>query len=463
MPFGHFGCAHITHLKRVIILKKLCALLLVCFIVIGLCACGGNESKAPEGLQVGFGRTNITPNYSVPLQGGDYSKRWSEGVMDYCYATCIAMRSGEDTVLVYTIDIKLMSGVAYDAMKAAICKKTGVPQENIFMNATHTHSAPAIRYSWNGSAGYVAEFTEAVISAAEEAVLDLAPATAAAGYIETEGMSFVRHYLMSDGSYAGSNFGNENIGRVEHAREADGQMAVVQFKRSEGKKDVILVNFGTHPVFNGSGVDKMISADFPSPLRQYVEQNTDSLVAYFTAAAGDQVCRSNLPGRGQVEAKSDYVKYGEILGQYAIDALATLTPVEGDSIRLINRDMTYATNKENLDKTPEQMNGPYEQIWIGKRAKLGPTKTMTLRTLAVGSLGFVSAPYEMFGEQGKYIKDNSPFATTVVMTCGEGDNSYVSNIAGFEYNCYEAQVCFYARGVAEQAAKDFVSMLEELK
>ena len=125
--------------------------------------------------------------------------------------------------------------------------------------------------------------------------------------------------------------------------------------------------------------------------------------------------------------------------------------------------MTYATNKENLDKTPEQMNGPYEQTWIGKRAQLGPTKTMTLRTLAVGSLGFVSAPYEMFGEQGKYIKDNSPFATTVVMTCGEGDNSYVSNIAGFEYNCYESQVCFYARGVAEQAAKDFVSMLEELK
>ena len=445
------------------IVKKVISVLLVCLLILGLCACGNGGEKAPEGLQVGFGRTNITPNYSVPLQGGDYSKRWSEGVIDYCYATCIAMRSGADTVLVYTIDIKLMSGVGYDALKGGISQKTGVPAENIFMNATHTHSAPAIRYQWDGSTSYAAEFTDAVIAAAEEAVADLAPATMAAGYVQTEGLAFVRHYIMNDGSYAGSNFGSVESGYKENVREADGQMAVVQFRREGGKKDVILVNFGTHPVFNGGGNDKMISADFPSPLRQHVEQSTDSLVAYFTAAAGDQVCRSNISGAGKVEAKSDYVKYGELLGQYAIDALPNLTPVEGNAIRLINRDMTYATNKENLDKTPEQMNGPFEQTWIGRRSQLGPTKTMTLRTLAVGELGFVSAPYEMFGEQGKYIKDNSPFKTTVVMTCGEGDNSYVSNIAGFEYNCYESQVCYYARGVAEQAAKDMVSMLEEMK
>lgn len=444
-------------------MKKLISLLLVCLLVVGLCACGDNEAKTLEGLQVGFGRSNITPSYSVPLQGNDWSKRWSESVMDYCYATCIAMRSGEDTVLVFTIDIKLMTGVGYDAIKGSISDKTGVPEENIFMNATHTHSAPAIRYTWDGSTAYASEFIDAVVSAAEEAVQDLTAATAASGYVQTEGLAFVRHYLMNDGTYAGSNFGKLDSGRKEHAREADGQMAVVQFKREGGKKDVILVNFGTHPTFNGGSVDKIISADFPGPLRQYVEQNTDSLVAYFTAAAGDQVCRSNLPGLGKVEAKSDYVKYGELLGQYAIDALSALTPVEGNAIRLINRDMTYATNKENLDKTPDQLNGEYEKKWIGIRAQLGPTRAMTLRTLAVGDLGFVSAPYEMFGEQGKYIKDNSPFKTTVVMTCGEGDNSYVSNIAGFEYNCYESQVCFYARGVAEQAAKDFVSMLEELK
>jgi len=448
-------------------MKKLLCVILSCLMLVGLAACGNGDAQTEPaqdaGLQVGFGRENITPDYSVPLQGGNFAERWSESVLDYCYATCIAVRSGEQTVLVYTIDIKLMSGVAYDAIKGAITQKTGIPVSNIFMNATHTHSAPAIRYTWEGSSRYTAEFIQAMVAAADRAVKDLAPATAAAGYVQTEGLAFVRHYLMNDGTYAGSNFGSTASGRKEHAREADGQLGVVQFKREGNKKDVILVNFGTHPTFNGTQTDKKISADFPAAVRDHVENQTGALCAYFTGAAGDQAGRSNIEGLSKVADRTDYRQYGQLLGQYAVDALPNLTPVEGSAIRLINRDMTYATNKENLDKTPEEMNGPFEADWIGRRSKLADTKTMTLRALVIGNLGFVSAPYEMFGEQGKYIKDNSPFATTVVMTCGEGDNSYVSNIAGFEYNCYESQVCYYARGVAEQAAKDFVSMLEELK
>ena len=448
-------------------MKKFLCFLLACVMLLGLAACGGSEQaqQTPEaGLQVGFARENITPDYSVPLQGGDYRQRWSESILDYCYATCIAIRSGEDTVLLYTIDIKLMSGVAYDVIKNSITQKTGVPASNIFMNATHTHSAPAIRYTWEGSSRYAAEFTQSLVAAADNAMKDLAPATMAAGYTQTEGVAFVRHYLMNDGTYAGSNFGSTESGRKEHAREADGQLGVVHFKREgEKKKDIILVNFGAHPTFNGSQADKKISADFPTAVRDHVENETGALCAYFTAAAGDQTGRSSIEGLGKVTGRDEYRLYGQILGQYAIDALPNLTPVEGSAVRLINQDMTYATNKENLDKTPEQMNGPFEADWIGRRSKLADTKTMTIRALAVGDLGFVSAPYEMFGEQGKYIKDNSPFATTVVMTCGEGDNSYVSNIAGFEYNCYESQVCYYARGVAEQAAKDFVDLLTQLK
>ena len=449
-------------------MKKFLSVVLAQVLLLGLAACGGqgaeNTQTEPDmTLKVGFGRENITPDYQVPLQGGNYAERWTESVLDYCYATCIAIQSGNDTVLIYTIDIKLMSGVGYDAIKNAISAKTGVPASNIFMNATHTHSAPAIRYSWDGSVRYANEFTQALIAAADTAVKDLAPATASSGYVQTEGLAFVRHYLMNDGTYAGSNFGSTASGRKEHAREADGQMGVVHFKREGDKKDVILVNFGTHPTFNGSQNHKQLSADFPGPLRNHVENQTGAYCAYFTAAAGDQTGRSSIEGLGRVTSREEYVKYGQLLGQYAIDALPNLTPVEGTAIRLINRDMTYATNKENLDKAPDEMNGPFEADWIGRRSRLGDTKTMTLRVLAVGNLGFASAPYEMFGEQGKYIKDNSPFATTVVMTCGEGDNSYVSNIAGFEYNCYESQVCYYARGTAEQAAKDFVSMLEELK
>ena len=92
-------------------MKKLISVLLALAVVLGLCACGGSgsagETEAPAytGLQVGFGKVNVTPDYSVGLDGHSNAEtRLSEGLLDYIYTTCIAVRSGEETVLLYTID-----------------------------------------------------------------------------------------------------------------------------------------------------------------------------------------------------------------------------------------------------------------------------------------------------------------------------------------------------------------------
>lgn len=447
-------------------MKKLFCMILACVMLLGLAACGGQGStetqpKEEAGLQVGFGRTNITPGFSVALQGGDYTKRMSQGVLDNLYATCIAIRSGDETVLLYTIDVKLMTGGFVEPMKMAISMKTGIPQNNIFLSATHTHSGPAVRYSWDGSSRYLAEFNDNVVGAAELALKDLAPASMSAGGVMTEGLAYVRHYVLLDGTIGGPNFGNDNAPRKEHVRDADAELQMVRFSR-EDKKDILMLGFGAHCTMNGQETDLMLSADYPAPTREHIE-NTDSdlLVAFFQGASGDQVPTSSVDPNSA--ARDGYREHGKKLGQYALDALSTLKPVEGEQISFANQTMTYATNKKDLDKT-EGFNGRFEQKWIGIRSKLPATRDMVLRAVTVGNLGFVFAPYEMFGEQGRYIKDHSPCDVTLVATCGEGDNSYLaSSTGGFAYNSYEAQVCYYAEGVAEQAAKDFVDILTVLK
>lgn len=448
-------------------MKKLLCVILSCVMLQSLVACGGSQgdpggkggqNTQPAGLQVGFGRTNITPGYSVALQGGDYTQRMSQGMLDNLYATCIAMRSGEDTVLLYTIDVKLMTGGFVEPMKKAISQKTGIPENNIFLSATHTHSGPAVRYSWDGSARYLTEFNDNVIGAAELAIKDLTPATMFAGSTQTQGLTYVRHYILADGSVGGPNFGNESMPRKEHVRDADAELQLVKFAR-EGRKDILLMGFGAHCTMNGKQTDLMLSADYPAPAREYIEGNTEMLVAFFQGASGDQVPSSSVDSN----ATTDYREHGQKLAQYALDALPTLKAVEGNTISFANKTMTYATNKKDLDKT-SGFNGRFEQKWIATRKALPPTRDMVLRAVTVGNLGFVFAPYEMFGEQGRYIKDNSPCDLTFIATCGEGNNSYVAaSKGGFEYNSYEAQVCYYAEGVAEQAAKDFVEILTTLK
>ena len=449
-------------------MKKIICMLLACMMLLGLCACGGNQAAtattapaAPEGLQVGFGRTNITPSYSVALQGGDYTKRMSQGVMDNLYATCIAIKSGEEIVLLYTIDVKLMTGSFVEPMKKAISTKTGIPENNIFLSATHTHSGPAVRYSWDGSSRYLAEFNDNVIGAAELAIKDLSAAEMYAGSTMTEGLVYVRHYVLLDGTIGGPNFGNENAPRQSHVRDADAELQLVKFAR-EDKKDILMMSLGAHCTMNGQQTDLMLSADYPAPAREYIEGNdSDMLVAFFQGASGDQVPTSSVDPNSA--GRTGYRDHGKKLAQYAIDALPTLKAVEGEGIGFANQKMTYATNKKDLDKT-EGFNGRFEQKWIGIRKNLPATRDMVLRAVTVGNLGFVFAPYEMFGEQGKYIKDNSPLDLTFIATCGEGDNSYLaSSTGGFAYNSYEAQVCYYAEGVAEQAAKDFVDILKLIR
>ena len=361
-------------------------------------------------------------------------------------------------MLLYTIDVKLMTGGFVEPMKLAISLKTGIPQDNIFLSATHTHSGPAVRYSWDGSSRYLAEFNDNVVGAAELALKDLAPATMSAGGVMTEGLAYVRHYYLADGSVGGPNFGKE-LPRVSHVREADMELQVVRFSR-EDKKDILMLGFGAHCTMNGQETDLMLSADYPAPTREYIENNnSDMLVAFFQGASGDQVPSSSVDSK----STNDYRQHGQRLGKYAVDALPTLKAVEGDGIGFANQTMTYPTNKKDLDKT-DNFNGRFEQKWIETRKSLPPTRDMVLRAITVGNMGFVVAPYEMFGEQGKYIKTNSPLELTMIITCGEGNNSYVAaSKGGFEYNSYEAQVCYYAEGVAEQAAKDFVNILSQIK
>ena len=445
-------------------MKKLLSLIMACVMLLSLAACGGSQSGSGDnggeaaGLQVGFGRVNITPGYSVALQGGNYKNRMSIGTKDFLYATCIAIKSGEETVLLYTIDVKLMTGGFVEPMKKAISQKTGIPENNIFLSATHTHSGPAVRYSWDGSSRYLTEFNEYVIGAATTALKDLAPAKLYVGSTMTEGLAYVRHYVLQDGSVGGPNFGKDGMARVEHVRDADAELQLVKVEREE-KKDILLMSFGAHCTMNGQETDLMLSADYPSPTRDYIENSTDMVVAFFQGASGDQVPSSSVDSK----STNDYRQHGQRLGKYAVDALPTLKAVEGDGIGFANQTMTYPTNKKDLDKT-DNFNGRFEQKWIETRKSLPPTRDMVLRAITVGNMGFVVAPYEMFGEQGKYIKTNSPLELTMIITCGEGNNSYVAaSKGGFEYNSYEAQVCYYAEGVAEQAAKDFVNILSQIK
>lgn len=475
-------------------MKRFLCLALTLVLVLGLCACGeSGQGSASKGLQAGFARESITPmGYTVCLQGGSYRDRVSTGMLDMLYLTCVAVSDGSQTYLIYTMDLKLGVGKFAPEARARIQAATGIPMENIYLNATHTHSGVAIRYEWDNAERYREDFYKAAVKTAQNAVKDLAPAQVSIGATQTNNMAWVRHYNMQDGTVCGANFGNTASGYVGHTREADNELQLIRFSRTPAeedgkeKKDIVLASFPAHATFNESGTD--ISADFPGPFRDYVEQTAGVLCAYFIGSAGDQVPSSRIQGEA---FSKDYREYGKELGRYAVEALPTLTALEGGTeLKALNSAYTGATHKENTDPTRVAQAEEVKQTvnaygassqevkdivakygfssrldasWTVTRSRLEDTRTMEMKVFAIGNLSLVFAPYEMFGAQGEFIKENTPYDMTFIVTCSEGDNSYIPSTEAFDYNSYESQVSYFARGTAEAVATEYINLLTELK
>lgn len=465
-------------------MKRIFSVLLASLLTLGLYACGGKE-EAKAGLQVGFARESIHPSFPIWLSGGGDPNRISTGFLDYLMATCVAVkdRTG-NTYLIYTTDLQSTYAKYVDPSKDMISKATGVPVENIMIHGTHTHSSPGLHITANtGMTEALTIYQKGMVKAAQNAIADLAPATISAGNTSAPDLVFVRHYEMNDGTYAGSNYGDWGSGIKGHVYEQDATVQLVRFEREGDKKDVLLMNLGSHATFNGSTTKTMISADFPSPAREYVEKNADCHVAYFMAAGGDQVPSTKIPSE---DHNYDYRQYGEALGKIVVDALPNLKSVESGDVRLSAKTVTLASNKPDNSRLAQAREtydaflagskeaaaplvkkygfvSVYEARAIVTNASLDDTYDIPLWAMSIGDQAFVFAPYEMFSENGRYIRENSPYDNTFIVTMTNDSKGYIPSKKGYEIVCYEAYSSRVKTGSGEELAQHFVDLLTELK
>ena len=319
--------------------------------------------------------------------------------------------------------------------------------------------------------------------AAKAALKDLAPATMEFAQFDLEGMKFVRHYIAVDGSYAGNNYGNQNIAYKEHTYDPDHEMILVNFKR-EGKDDVMLVNWAAHPA---NPYDKAIGnfnicADHPGWCRDKLEEliGDGTKVAYFNGASGDLDFYSFIP---EVNHGLNAKEYGEKLADYAFEHINELQPLEIDAVKTAQQVVTCNVEHElehllvqcmevvnvrwtqNDRKRGTQMakdlglSSAYHANAIISRSSMGATEQRTLNVFRIGPVSFTTGTYEMFSDQGLFVKENSPFSTNFIIT---GCSGYIPSEETYAYRSYEADTGFYARGTAEKLAETYVEMLGKL-
>lgn len=444
---------------------------------------------------VGFDRQEIAPEESIPLSGfSNELARFHTRVTEPICVTCVAVSDAEETTfLMITVDFCTVGNIATE-LRELVCKATGLPEDRVFIAATHTHSAPGFTaLHLPCMQKYYAQAQEKFVLAAQNALADRKPATMLTGSIEIERMNFVKHYKAYDPktkevSYLGDLFGDPK-GKVllDHATQVDKTMHLVKFPR-EGGKDVVIANWRAHPHFSGGAKKYDLSADYIGCFRDALELMEDCHVAYFQGAAGNVNSSSRFPGECPY---TNQRSFGAALAARAAEGLAKyMNPVETGLIRTkqrefygeINHTMDHLKdvarqiretwNKEyDLEKCKEMgkpygIRSPYHAgaiMWNAERTKEKDGKII-MNAVAIGdSFGFVTFPGEMFDGISMRIEDNAPFFTTMMLGYCYHHIGYLPSKVGFKYTSYETDITRFAPGTGETLADLYVEMLEELK
>lgn len=442
----------------------------------------------------GYGRSSITPAFSVPLAGyGATQKRMSQRVLSEIFATCIAFSWGDEKLLLYTQDLINSNSNWVKAVRQRVTEKTGVPEDRILICSIHSHSVPDTDSELDCMVQYQELYLDAMEAAAVKALEDLAPIQMYGAEVRTEGMNYVRHYLLENGTYAGPNFGDFSAAPVVgHAAENDPSMRIVKLARQD-KAAILLVNFQVHPTATGGMQKTDLSSDFVGAVRDHVEASTGMYFAYFTGAAGNQVMTSQIPEemdgltkeQSYAFGKNHYLIYGWRLAQYVMKALPDLQEMACDCIAVtreyfeqpVNHDDEHLydvaaevrrlwdeTDRDTANTFARQqgISSVYHAGAIMKRRSRPQTQVIELNAVRIGDLGLVTVPYEMFAANGTFVKAHSPFPMTLVCSLANEHWFYVPTREAFEYGCYESCISYFAKGTGETTAEKLVGMLKPL-
>ncbi|MBR4864600.1 MAG: neutral/alkaline non-lysosomal ceramidase N-terminal domain-containing protein [Oscillospiraceae bacterium] len=427
-------------------------------------------------LKVGFGRTCITPEESVPLAGyGNTSMRMSKNVLDDLYATAVTFSDDKETVILITLDMLHAKADWTESIRSAITEACGVPGNHIMVAHTHTHAAPDAYNNEEASLFRYKDFlVKKVCDAAILSMNDRLPAKLFAGVRKMQqNTNFVRNYIKDKTAPDG----------IRHAGEPDRRMQLVKITR-EGGKDILLMNWQAHPTLTGGLKKTDISADYIGVIRDIMEEKTDSLFAFFQGASGNLTCASKIVGE---TITRNHKIYGGILAEWSMYLYNDLKPVEGEKVSLIEKTLRIPIDHSddhmveaakivdehwrkyndyafcNKFANSYSINSVYHAAGILRRARMGESLEMVLNVFSVGGISFVCAPFEMYAINSSYVKENSPFDMTFIVTSCNTLHNYLAEDLAFDYGCYEVDFRRYPRGTAERVADAFCQMLQELK
>jgi len=205
-----------------------------------------SESKAAAPLQIGFGKTTITPRIGSQMWAFGIFKRKGEAIHDSLHVRAMVMNRGEIWGALISVEVTRIPTKRIRQIRLAIREQCGIPLENIILTMTHTHSSPSTR----DDESWLTPVNEKIIETVIQAKGSVRPSKIGVGYGFLHGRTINR--------------------RWPH-RPVDPAVQVMRVEDLNGELSGLVSSFGCHPVVVGPN-QKVFSGDYPGVTMTALEE-----------------------------------------------------------------------------------------------------------------------------------------------------------------------------------------------
>lgn len=410
--------------------------------------------KNKAALKVGFGRTDVTPELGVRLGGYGVKVRPAEEIIDHLHATAMVVRQGDLAAAVINLDWICIEEDITARVRAAASGLTGIPELNISVSTTHSHSVPNTLNFW-GWGDRENEYIDSVIPTIAEAVrlADADIAEVEVGFAITESLVGVnRRGLDEKGNFG---FFGDPQGNF------DPTMTVAQF-RSGQKAKGLLVHYGAHGT--AMGCNRLVSRDWNGVMKDRIESQLGAPVLFLNGAIGDVGPRTNVIRKGNrlSAGGGDGIESVREVGyRAATDAIRALVSIRefraNLDLEVLAEDiffpyaplMPFEEAQKALEKwTPrkDEWGSPMAEYMHSKsviEAHSSPLldgRNFKQTIIRIGPLALVPMPGEMFAGISMRIRENSPYQYTLCCSVSNGSLSYLPTREARHRGGYETWV-----------------------
>jgi hypothetical protein len=260
-------------------------------------------------MKAGFGKSDITPRLGVQLAGyGPYRNRAAQEIVAPLAARAIFVRQGKTTMVLLSLELCGTPRSLAERIRAVVAARVGCRADDVFLSATHTHSAPSVggMFGWGeADAVYLETLPARAAEAAARAKAALGDVVWRHAQVACEGVAVNRE---TDAGFALNADFAERMNprwRPAHPERTDATVRVLAAYGTEGEAAGKLVgllhHFGCHPVVYGEKT-AAVHGDFVGLASMQLETKHAGAVAIFLPGALGDV-NPKLNHRGPRESR----------------------------------------------------------------------------------------------------------------------------------------------------------------